>query len=201
MEDWQIVLIILGGCLVTLVGSICSAHYCRCSILRQGRLGPMVPMNEQPSQSIREALAQLGHLTEKKTQYELQTGFQDEKCLICLGCFFPSEARTSTSTVVANEVDLEAGDGVTRIQTTTTEATTMESKDRPAQPINDDVLKLNTCVHLFHGRCLVTLFMQKKYNCPICRTPYYQEAEHADEDEDAIRFYPMPPPLPILGFW
>lgn len=51
-------------------------------------------MNEQPSQSIREALAQLGHLTEKKTQYELQTGFQDEKWLdlfpfiyFCYICF------------------------------------------------------------------------------------------------------------------
>ena len=54
----------------------------------------------------------------------------DLECsLICLGCFCPGEARTSTSTVVANEVDLEAGDGVARIQTTTTEATTMESKD------------------------------------------------------------------------
>ncbi|KAI1086745.1 hypothetical protein F5B19DRAFT_478064 [Rostrohypoxylon terebratum] len=199
MEQWQIALIVLAGCLVALIGSVCCAHFCSYDV---PRLDQWVPMNNNRTpKSIREALELLERVTEKKSRRDLQAGSEDGECSICLARFYHSEARDSASTVVAGEVDLEAGDGVTRIQTATTEATTVEGTDRPMQPINDEVLKLNGCIHLFHARCLTTWFLQKQYRCPVCRTIYYHGAEHEAEDEDAVEFYPMPPPLPILGFW
>ncbi|KAI2465192.1 hypothetical protein F4781DRAFT_38136 [Annulohypoxylon bovei var. microspora] len=146
--------------------------------------------------SIQHALTQLEGVTEKRERRNSQTESEEAECPICLGYLYPKEVRTSTP-VAADKVDLEAGNGVSRTNTTITEVTTVENKDRPMQPIDDDVLKMKRCTHIFHARCLATWFLRKKFDCPVCRTPYYQMIE----DTDSVEGYPTPPPMPVVAFW
>lgn len=37
----------------------------------------------------------------------------------------------------------------------------------------DDILRLNTCGHAFHAKCLASWFLIHRYDCPICRAVYY----------------------------
>ncbi len=98
-------------------------------------------------------------------------------------------------------VDLEAGNEISRSTTTTTCAAASNAKEnekrQSMQPIDDEVLKLKRCTHIFHARCLATWFLQRKYECPVCRTPYYQMAQEAELQEE----YRMPATLPAVAFW
>ena len=42
-------------------------------------------------------------------------------------------------------------------------------------PINRDkeVLKLKSCGHTFHSQCLEAWFLTERYDCPVCRTKYW----------------------------
>ncbi|KAI1773005.1 hypothetical protein F4818DRAFT_130489 [Hypoxylon cercidicola] len=152
-------------------------------------------------QSIQQALTQLEGVTEKRPVRNPQTESQEAECPICLGFLYPREARTSTSAASKKgDLDLESGLGApkaTTTTTTTTEITTQETKDQPIQPIDDEALMLKRCHHIFHARCLATWFLRKKYNCPVCRAPYYQQVEEMEPDED----YRIPPLLPVVAFW
>ncbi|KAI1206888.1 uncharacterized protein F4807DRAFT_437590 [Annulohypoxylon truncatum] len=193
---WQSIVISLFALLAAIVAILLCARWgvwdCLCFYPNQwfGTSGRRFP------KTIQQALTQLEGVTEKRTRRNSQTEAEEAECPICLGPLYPREARTSTS-VEEDKVDLEAGHGITRTHTTTTEVTTVESKDQSVQPINDDVLKMKRCTHLFHARCLATWFLRKKYSCPVCRTPYYQVVE----DDDFVEGYPTPPPMPIVGFW
>lgn len=37
------------------------------------------------------------------------------------------------------------------------------------------MLTLHTCGHSFHAKCLTPWFLLSRYDCPICRKPYYWE--------------------------
>lgn len=115
---------------------------------------------------------------------------------ICLGYLYTKDVHTCASEA-GDKIDLEAGMGVSRTTTiTTTDVTAQEKKQQSMQPIDDEVLKLKRCTHIFHARCLATWFLRKKYDCPVCRTPYYQVVqEEAEED------YRIPQSLPAVAFW
>ncbi|KAI1372755.1 hypothetical protein F4677DRAFT_431431 [Hypoxylon crocopeplum] len=147
--------------------------------------------------SIQQALTQLEGVTEKRPNRNPQTESEEAECPICLAYLYPADVQASTS-VVGNKADLEAGNGISRTTTTTTTDVTAEEKKRQRmQPVDDEVLKLKRCRHVFHARCLATWFLRKKYECPVCRTPYYQVVDDTDVEED----YRIPPTLPAVAFW
>ncbi|OTB01716.1 hypothetical protein M426DRAFT_14176 [Hypoxylon sp. CI-4A] len=125
-----------------------------------------------------------------------QVEAEEPECPICLAYLYAREPRTST-TLAGNKVDLEAGNGISKVTTTTTDIAPQESKRQSMQPIDDEVLKLKRCTHMFHARCLATWFLRRKYACPVCRTPYFQMVPESDEEHQ----YRTQPPLPTVGFW
>ncbi|KAI1414448.1 hypothetical protein F5Y13DRAFT_158580 [Hypoxylon sp. FL1857] len=145
--------------------------------------------------SIQHAMTQLEAVTEKRPHHNLETESEDAECPICLAYLYPREVRTSAS-IRGNEGDLEAGRGISGTITTTTDGATVE-KCPSVQPIEDEALKLKRCRHIFHARCLATWFLRNKYECPVCRTPYYQAAPEDDLEED----YHIPTTLPTVAFW
>ena len=62
------------------------------------------------------------------------------------------------------------------------------------------MLKMKKCRHMFHARCLATWFLQRRYDCPVCRVQYYQQV---DEEEAPSRemLSPSTIGLPALPFW
>ncbi|KAF2661196.1 hypothetical protein K491DRAFT_480955 [Lophiostoma macrostomum CBS 122681] len=40
-----------------------------------------------------------------------------------------------------------------------------------------DVLTLRECKHAFHSSCLISWFLIKRYDCPVCRRAYYHHEE------------------------
>lgn len=117
---------------------------------------------------------------------------------ICLSYLYPKDVHTSTS-VASNKADVETGNAISRSVTTTTITTdtVAEEKRRSMQPVDDEVLMMKRCPHVFHSRCLATWFLRRKYDCPVCRTPYYQEVEEMVPNED----YRIPPTIPVVAFW
>ncbi|TDZ38261.1 hypothetical protein C8035_v006839 [Colletotrichum spinosum] len=47
----------------------------------------------------------------------------------------------------------------------------------PDGPPDDDILTLNTCQHAFHAKCLSSWFLIERYDCPVCRSQYWQTRE------------------------
>ncbi|KAK2015046.1 hypothetical protein LZ32DRAFT_602743 [Colletotrichum eremochloae] len=45
------------------------------------------------------------------------------------------------------------------------------------KPSDDDVLTLKGCQHAFHANCLSLWFLIDRYDCPVCRNPYWQSRE------------------------
>jgi hypothetical protein len=39
---------------------------------------------------------------------------------------------------------------------------------------NDDILTINVCGHSFHSKCLSSWLLIDRYDCPVCRMPYYK---------------------------
>ncbi|KAI1505790.1 hypothetical protein F5X99DRAFT_217629 [Biscogniauxia marginata] len=151
----------------------------------------IIPKDGLP-RSVQNALTRLEGVTEKKTKRDSQIEPADAECPICLGCLFANERQTSKQT--ENEIDLESGRGISRTATTAsnttcTTTTAGDEKRQSMQPINDGVLKMKRCRHTFHSRCLATWFLNKKYDCPVCRTPYYQPMPEEPSDEDGAYRY------------
>ncbi|KAK2033027.1 hypothetical protein LX32DRAFT_128984 [Colletotrichum zoysiae] len=42
---------------------------------------------------------------------------------------------------------------------------------------DDDILTLKGCQHAFHARCLSSWFLIQRYDCPVCRNPYWLSRE------------------------
>ncbi|KAI1494086.1 hypothetical protein F5X96DRAFT_56003 [Biscogniauxia mediterranea] len=127
---------------------------------------------------VQQALTQLEGVTEKRDAQPGESA--DTECPICLGCLFASDQQQQQTSSpsprdAAEEVDLEAGKGSVSITTTTTSGDSEKQQQQQQQPINDEVLKMKRCTHMFHARCLATWFMNRKYECPVCRTVYYYQ--------------------------
>ncbi|KAI1099567.1 hypothetical protein F4804DRAFT_321632 [Jackrogersella minutella] len=162
---------------------------------RWGRRTEEEPKPKLPS-SVQHALTQLEMVTEKRPRRNSQTESLEAECPICLGYLY-GEPRTSIS-AACNDVDLEAGNAMSKTITPTTDVTTEEKKGQATQPNDDEVLKMKRCTHMFHTRCLATWFLRKKYDCPVCRTPYFQVTPEPEHNVD----YRMPAAiLPVVGFW
>lgn len=43
-----------------------------------------------------------------------------------------------------------------------------------SETVDDDILTLNSCGHSFHCKCLSSWFLIERYDCPVCREPYYK---------------------------
>ncbi|KAI1660534.1 hypothetical protein F4813DRAFT_297110 [Daldinia decipiens] len=143
--------------------------------------------------SIRQALIQLEGATEKRHARNSLTEPEDAECPICLAHLYSNDTRPSTS-ATGHDTDLEIGDGISRSATIITVASDAAAKkDQPTQPIDDEVLKMKRCRHVFHAKCLATWFLRKEYRCPVCRVPYY-EAEEETREED----YRIPALLPAV---
>lgn len=73
------------------------------------------------------------------------------------------------------------------------------AKNTPPEA-GDGVLKMKKCRHMYHARCLATWFLQRRYDCPVCRVQYYQ---HVEEEEAPSRemLSPSTVGLPALPFW
>ncbi|KAI1455200.1 hypothetical protein F4805DRAFT_436572 [Annulohypoxylon moriforme] len=194
--QWQAILISFVVIVAVIIAVLLCAHWGGWSSLATYSSQLFTTSGRRFPRSVQQALTELEGVTEKQTRRNSQIESDEADCPICLGHLYPKEGHTSTI-VETDKVDLEAGNGVSRTRTTTTEVTTVESKEQPVQPINDDVLKMKRCTHLFHARCLATWFLRKKYSCPVCRTPYYQVVDDDDfvEDDSAL------PPMPVVAFW
>lgn len=108
---------------------------------------------------------------------------------ICLASLYSPETDATTQ----RDIDLEAGTNLSLSASKASSATNISSvagdviKEKQLaqawrpQPIDDDVLKLKRCQHMYHARCLASWFLQRRYDCPVCRTPYYQRIEPAEE--------------------
>ncbi|OTA81203.1 hypothetical protein M434DRAFT_213044 [Hypoxylon sp. CO27-5] len=189
------VFVLLGAIIIVVLfarwGGLCT---CRGGwvVRHERRQRPTLP------RSIQQAMTQLESVTEKRPRRNSQTESEDAECPICLACLYARESRTSTP-VRGDKGDLEAGHGISGTNTTTTDMTAMEK--RPSmQPIEDEVLQLKRCRHIFHARCLATWFLRNKYECPVCRTPYYQVAP-VEEVEELEEDYRIPTTLPTVAFW
>ncbi|KAL7625811.1 hypothetical protein AAE478_005034 [Parahypoxylon ruwenzoriense] len=164
-------------------------------LLKNSMRPPRVP------KSIQQALTQLETVSEKRSCRNPQTESEEAECPICLSHLYVRAAPAPAAPAAGDEEDLEAG-GVLRPTTTTTTTTTADGPaeakpNQPTQPINDDVLKLKRCSHVFHARCLATWYLRKKYRCPVCRAPYYQLTDRTGSGED----YRRRTTLPSISFW
>ncbi|KAI0883120.1 uncharacterized protein GGS22DRAFT_167918 [Annulohypoxylon maeteangense] len=195
LQQWQYILIAFLTILGAIVAVLFCAHWGGWTGLSYYSGRWLTSSGRRFPRSIQQALTELEGVTEKTIRRNPQTESEQSECPICLGPLYPREGHASTI-VEADKVDVEAGQGVAAT-CTTTEVTTVESKNQPVQPINDDILKMKRCTHLFHARCLAMWFLRKKYNCPVCRTPYYQVVDDGNSMENSS----APPPLPVVAFW
>ncbi|KAI0835175.1 hypothetical protein F5Y06DRAFT_276889 [Hypoxylon sp. FL0890] len=193
---WESIVIsvfaLLGAIVVILLcvrwGGLCTCQ-CGWAVRHERRPKPSLP------RSIQHAMTQLESVTEKSHRRNSQAESEEAECPICLADLYARDARTSIP-VEGDQVDLEAGHGISEATTTKADVTITEKKCPSIQPNDDEVLKMKRCTHIFHARCLATWFLRNKYECPVCRTPYYQVAS-VDDLED----YSIPTTLPTVAFW
>ncbi|KAK7452314.1 hypothetical protein Landi51_04202 [Colletotrichum acutatum] len=46
-----------------------------------------------------------------------------------------------------------------------------------SEPSEDDILMLKSCQHAFHAKCLSSWFLIERFDCPVCRSQYWQTRE------------------------
>ncbi|KAH6658536.1 hypothetical protein BKA67DRAFT_656724 [Truncatella angustata] len=155
-------------------------------------------------------MAELQQVTEYRGHRDERWDCDGQECPICLASLY---SCTETGSIVDGGIDLEVGPsrGLTTSGSPPTkssvksthvylkEAETDVKPWRP-QPINDDVVKLKRCQHLFHARCLASWFLRKRYDCPVCRTSYYQESG-TKAMEDRGRELTYQPSIAIAPFF
>lgn len=61
-----------------------------------------------------------------------------------------------------------------------------------AKSSDDDILTLKSCQHAFHAKCLSSWFLIDRYDCPVCRSHYWQTRETRARAATA-------PPRPVSG--
>ncbi|CAJ2506529.1 Uu.00g006590.m01.CDS01 [Anthostomella pinea] len=210
LAPWYAVVI---GCVVLLVSFVVAVLCLRWAVCKEPfrffRRNESRPAKQLPK-SILSALTQLEGVTEKRDRRNSQTEAEDAECPICLASLYGSPAGASAPTGAG--VDLEAGIDISRTTTTktmststaSTSTTTTAKEERCSlQPVNDEVLKMKRCRHLYHAKCLATWFMRKKYNCPVCRTPYYQPVQRVQpvQELEGNVDYGRGHALPVAMFW
>ncbi|KAH7318148.1 hypothetical protein B0I35DRAFT_235917 [Stachybotrys elegans] len=115
------------------------------------------------------------------------------ECSICIGPLVPEPACTDNTTtssqphvsalpVVAvktlssSSSSAAVSEGVIQSGSADQETkSTARHSTLPTQPeeLPDEVLTLQSCGHCFHARCLSSWFLIRRYDCPVCRAPYY----------------------------
>ncbi|KAI1391636.1 uncharacterized protein F4822DRAFT_191942 [Hypoxylon trugodes] len=194
---WQSVIVAIFALLGAIVVVVLCARWggwCSCSGRRRTTTNEKKSKPPGLPKSIQHAMTQLEGVTEKRTGRNPQTESEEAECPICLSYLYPKEIPAAATPTTNSEVDLEAG--LSRTTTSTTDTVTHEKKRQSMQPVDDEVLKLKRCTHIFHARCLATWFLRKKYDCPVCRTPYYQVVPEVEEED-----YRMQATLPVVAFW
>ncbi|KAI0157956.1 hypothetical protein GGR52DRAFT_182115 [Hypoxylon sp. FL1284] len=140
------------------------------------------------SRNIQRAIKELQYVTTRRPTRNLRTEVQAPECRICLGFLFPEDEQAEAE--AAGNVDLESGQG----------ADNNASKRKKKQGL-DIPLMINRCSHTFHAQCLGQWYLEKKYNCPVCRTQLYQEMDEMVARGD-IELPRVPPTVLLnLSFW
>ncbi|KAH7145895.1 hypothetical protein B0J13DRAFT_330589 [Dactylonectria estremocensis] len=119
------------------------------------------------------------------------------ECPICIGPLIPEPVHTAGSDPppvlehVASVTSKNLG--------TTSEEQCMVEVGRTERPsggadtrsmsetIDDDILTLNSCGHSFHSKCLSSWFLIERFDCPVCREPYYKTRPQRE------RIFSVPP--------
>lgn len=114
---------------------------------------------------------------------------------ICIGPLVPEPVHAvnadprpileKVSTVTSHETNDKPGPSVQTtdkpgpsVQTTDKSSPSVQTTAGPSvQTTNeaeDDIMTINTCGHSFHSKCLSSWFLIERYDCPVCRVPYYK---------------------------
>ena len=120
---------------------------------------------------------------------------------ICLSSFYDEPAEESVEKTAEKRRDVETGlaPDPKAVPRAPKAANEKQATDEPPE-VGDEVLKMKRCRHMFHARCLATWFLQRRYDCPVCRIQYYQPVD----EEEAPRRETLSPStigLPALPFW
>ncbi|KAK7966375.1 uncharacterized protein PG986_000652 [Apiospora aurea] len=190
------------------------------------RSGPVVV-----PKSLQQAIARLAEVTENKGHRSEGRESCENLCPICLASLYGlplSEAASSKSDAEGGRAavsgDLEAGTlkkeeerpAVKEASASIDVAEMAEAAKKTMmdklqkqkgtswrpRPIDDEILKMRRCPHMFHARCLATWFLMKRYDCPVCRAAYYQTSNESEESlsgRESVR--PASLGIPILPFW
>ncbi|KAI0123422.1 hypothetical protein BJ170DRAFT_641783 [Xylariales sp. AK1849] len=155
------------------------------------------------SRSLQRAVTELKGVTENRGHRSEQRQSNEYECPICLASLYSNPVGTAPTT--GSELDLEAGvSRTTTITTTSTASTALKEQKNTVpwqpQPIDDEVLKMKRCQHMFHARCLATWFLRRRYDCPVCRTLYYQVVEVDTSRDHREDLYVREPTIPVV-FW
>lgn len=105
------------------------------------------------------------------------------ECPICIGPLIPEPAHTAGS----DPLPVEQVTSVATKNPRTSQESCMVEVSRAGQPsrepdsqsirsetVDDDILTLNSCGHSFHCKCLSSWFLIERFDCPVCREPYYK---------------------------
>jgi hypothetical protein len=94
------------------------------------------------------------------------------ECPICIGPLVPEPAYAVTQ---------DPRPVLERVLTVASHKTTSQAKSQETvgqteevTNANDDILTINSCGHSFHSKCLSSWFLIDRYDCPVCRVPYYK---------------------------
>ncbi|QGI66702.1 hypothetical protein CEK26_010659 [Fusarium fujikuroi] len=103
---------------------------------------------------------------------------------ICIGPLVPEPVHTvnadprpileKVSTVTSHETNDKPGPSV---QTTDKSGPSVQTTAGPSvhtDEAEDDIMTINACGHSFHSKCLSSWFLIERYDCPVCRVPYYK---------------------------
>ncbi|OHF01947.1 hypothetical protein CORC01_02825 [Colletotrichum orchidophilum] len=71
-----------------------------------------------------------------------------------------------------------------------------KSSKPASEPSEDDILTLRNCQHAFHAKCLSSWFLIERFDCPVCRSQYWQTRENRARAATAP---PVPVPAPEDG--
>ncbi|KAK1637967.1 hypothetical protein BDP81DRAFT_215824 [Colletotrichum phormii] len=129
----------------------------------------------------------------------------DPECPICIGPLFVSNTCNAAGAIPTQAITLNAPDsgGDTRVPEGSRGEPSrytiggIESRDAKAvlrsgrmpwpwkrrlpasasEPSEDDILTLKNCQHTFHAKCLSSWFLIERFDCPVCRSQYWQTRE------------------------
>lgn len=107
---------------------------------------------------------------------------------ICIGPLVPEPVHTvnadprpileKVSTVTSHETNDKPGPSVQTADKSGPSVQATTDKSGPSvqttDEAEDDIMTINACGHSFHSKCLSSWFLIERYDCPVCRVPYYK---------------------------